>query len=643
MPGMLGVLAALAYTFAASLAVNKLAAKWLEKLDPAERIGVGGLAGLGITGLLLFFLGLIPGGFEWAAFVLPLAALTGAALGFKEFEWRVSKPDIWGLVCLGLVTLLALQALIGVLAPSTSLDWDSLAYHLAVPKIWLEAGQMIQVEAMHHSNFPFGADNLFLLGLQWGGESGAKAFMLAASLMGGIAAFGLLRRWSGPQAGWTGMLGVWGVPVLAWEGGTAYIDGLHGLYALLAVAYACEVLWPGEEDEAQIPLWLPALFLGFCLGSKFTGLQVMAALVGVALVGGIVKKQVVEGAKLATILTIGGLLLASPWLIRTTINMGNPVYPFFYSVLGGKEWNDWRAKIYSEEQASFGVGKDPSKLGHAVLGLAYQPGRYVNPRQTEGGGFPSGAVGFAALAAMAFLAASGRASAREKAMLAYSALGLLTWFLLSQQSRYLGVFVLPPLMAAASLAGRTKNQGLIPGVYAVQAGATLTVLYLLTTSSQLPVALGRVEKEEWRAAMVPFAKAVPQIHESVPKEGSRIALYDEVFGFLLDRKYIWGNPGHSTLIQHESSQSGAEYVDSLKSLKVTHVYVSPQYLPAEARERFFSALGLTAGEAYSDEERAQMEPDPNLKWRWLIADAARSADLQFVGQAGPGLLFKVAE
>lgn len=640
---MLGVLAALAYTFAAALAVNKLAAKWLTRLDPAEKIGVGGLAGLGTTGILLFFFGLIPGGFGLAAFLLPVAALAGAALGFKDFEWKVARPEGWGLACLGFVVLLALQALIGVLAPSTSLDWDSLAYHLAVPKIWLEAGQMVQVQAMHHSNFPFGADNLFLLGLQWGGESGAKAFMLSASLMGGIAAFGLLRRWSGPTAGWTGMLGVWGIPVLAWESGTAYIDGLHGLYALLAVAYACELLWPSEEDEQWPPVWLPALFLGFCLGSKFTGLQVMAALVGVILIGSAVRRKAVEGAKLATILTFGGLLLASPWLIRTTISMGNPVYPFFYSVLGGKEWNDWRAKIYSEEQASFGVGKDPLKVGHAVLGLSYQPGRYVNPRQTEGGGFPSGAIGFAALAAMAFLAASGRANAREKAMLAYSALGLITWFLLSQQSRYLGVFALPPLIAAASLAGRSKEGGLIQGVYALQAAATLTVLYLLTTSSQLPVALGRIDREEWRAAMVPFAKAIPQLHEAVPKEVARIALYDEVFGFLLDRKYIWGNPGHSTLIQHEASQSGAEYVQSLKSLGVTHVYVSPQYLPKEARERFFAALGLTEGAHYSTDERAQMENDPNLKWRWLIADAARSGDLIFQTQAGPGLLFKAAE
>ncbi len=637
---MLGVLAALAYSLAAALAVQKALAKWLVNLDPAERLGASGLVGLGLTGILLFFFGMVPGGLGLAAFILPAAALAGAAWGFKDQEWKISKPEGWGLVCLGLTVLLALQALIGVLAPSTSLDWDSLAYHLAVPKMWIEAGQITQIQAMHHSNFPFGADNLFILGLQWGGESGAKAFMLAASLLGGLTAFGLLRRWSSPEAGWTGLIGVWGIPVLAWESGTAYIDGIHGLYALFAVAYACELLWP-KEDEESPSLLLPALFLGFCVGCKFTGLQVMAALVGTVLIGSVIRKNVAQGVKLAAVLIVGGLLLASPWLIRTTVLMGNPVYPFFYSVLGGKEWNEWRAKIYAEEQATFGVGKSPEKVGHAVLGLAYQPGRYVNPRQTEGGGFPSGAVGFASIVALAFLAATGKATAREKAMLGFAALGLVTWFVLSQQSRYLVVFTLPGIVAAASMAGRIKEGALIKGAYGIQAAATLTLLYLFTTSNQLPVVMGRVDREEWRGGMVAFAKAVPTLHQMVPKEGTRIALYDEVFGFLLDRNYIWANPGHSTLIQHEASKSGAEYVESLKSLGITHIYLSPMFLTPEARQRFFEAIGLVDGQPYSDEERQTMEPDPNLKWRWLLADAARNGQILPMGQAGPGIVFQI--
>lgn len=640
---MLGVLAAIAYSLAAALAVQKLGAKWLVNLDPAERLGASGLIGLGLTGILLFFFGMVPGGLGLAAFLLPGVALAGAAWGFKDQEWKISKPEGWGLICLGLTILLVLQALIGVLAPSTSLDWDSLAYHLAVPKMWIEAGQITQIQAMHHSNFPFGADNLFILGLQWGGESGAKAFMLAASLLGGLTAFGLLRRWSSPEAGWTGLIGVWGIPVLAWESGTAYIDGIHGIYALFAVAYACEILWP-KEDEESPSLLLPALFLGFCVGCKFTGLQVMAALVGTVLIGSVIRKNLAQGVKLAAVLIVGGLLLASPWLIRTTVLMGNPVYPFFYSVLGGKEWNEWRTKIYAEEQATFGVGKSPDKAGHAVLGLAYQPGRYVNPRQTEGGGFPSGAVGFAAIVALAFLAATGKASAREKAMLGFAALGLVTWFVLSQQSRYLAVFTLPGIIAAASLSSRIKEGALIKAAYGIQAAATLALLYLFTTSNQLPVVMGRVDREEWRGSMVAFAKAVPTLQQMVPKEGTRIALYDEVFGFLLDRNYIWANPGHSTLIQHEGSVNGMDYVQSLESLGITHVYVSTLYMPKEARDQFLAAIeypGLGEGGPYSEEETAEMEKDPNLKWRWLIAESVRIERLKIVGTAGPGIVFQI--
>ncbi|MFX5562759.1 hypothetical protein ABTD73_20110, partial [Acinetobacter baumannii] len=84
------------------------------------------------------------------------------------------------------------------------------------------------------------------------------------------------------------------------------------------------------------------------------------------------------------------------------VNTGNPVFPFMYSRFGGKNWDAYNAEIYSNEQATFGVSREvpepgkrsidmpsqPSKLGAAILGLAYQPGRYTNPNPLSGFGWP---------------------------------------------------------------------------------------------------------------------------------------------------------------------------------------------------------------------------------------------------------------
>lgn len=641
MAGMVGILLTLLWLAGATGLGLWALAKPLARLDPAEKLGVAGVAGLGMAGLTLLLVGLLPQGLNWGVFVVAGALLAGLALGQPWKGVSLAQPGPWGIACAALIGLIALQALIGVAAPSTSLDWDSLAYHLAVPQHWLREGQIGYVPALHHSNFPFTVDNLFILGLKFGGEAGAKAFMWGYLVLGCLAVFGLLRRWHGDAAGWTGALGFAAIPIVAWESGTAYIDAAHGLYAALGLAYALEAVWPTEAEEAPESkglILLSIVMLGWCLGSKFTGLQVLAG-AGIALAaGGFAMKEGAKGLRIGALVVCGALALASPWFIKTTLYTGNPVYPFFYSIFGGREWDKWRADIYAEEQASFGVGKAPDRLGHAVLGLGYQPGRYVNPAQQSGGGFPTGAVGVGVILGLIAAAVSGRLDRRGKAALAYVGVGLLLWFVLSQQSRYLTILAMPAVIAAASAAARMKLP-LVQGAFAAQALVTIFMIWSMVTQPLgLPVLAG-VPAEELRAKAVPAARAAEVVNK-LP-DGTKVALYDEVFGFLFRHPVMWGNPGHSTLINHEKAQTGAEWAASLRELGITHVYTSLQYQPREGRERWAQAMGVAPGDPFNEAEKQELWADLRQKWRWLLADAARSGDIVFLEQAGPGLLFEV--
>jgi hypothetical protein len=637
---MVGVLAALLLSLLAANAARTLLGSRVSDLDPAERFGVCGLLGLGGAGLLIFLVGLLPGGLAFAPYVAGVVLL---ALQRIPEKITFKRPEGWALGALGLFILTALQGLIGVLSPSTSLDWDSLAYHLDVPKKWMAEGQITYIPALHQSNFPGGANVLYIPGLMLGGESGAKAFMLAFFLFGGAAIFGLLRRWGGEEGGsiasWTGLVGFAGIPVVAWQAGAAYVDMAHGIFAALGVAYAVEA-FSGEESESRARTILAALALGFCLSTKLTGLQVMAGLGIILLAGGLVSGRGVQGFKTAAIVCGAALVIASPWYIRTAINTGNPVYPFFYSILGGKEWDKFRADIYAEEQGTFGVAKTPLNLGHAVLGLGYQPGRYVNPAQQSGGGFPTGALGFGVVLAGLAAAASGRLNRREKLILGYVGVGLLFWFILSQQSRYLPILAIPLVVAAASTASRMKMP-VVPAAFGLQGIGTLVILYLFITSTQLPVALGRADREQWRETQVPFARAAKEIN-ALP-DGSKIALYDEVFGFLVKHRTMWGNPGHSTLIPHEASQTGKEWAEGLRKLGFTHVYVNTQYQSREGRARWAEAAGLVPGEPYSESEKAELWSDLRQKWRWLVADASRNGSMEVLTSVGSGVIFALKD
>lgn len=639
----MGALLTLLFAALATAAGLGFLRAWLAELDPAERIGVAGLATLGLVGLATLAVGALPSGLRWGWAPIGWALLVGAGFAAKrgalKFEFTRPEGLAWlAPVWLALLTLIPLAA---VLAPSGSDDWDSLAYHLAVPKLWLREGQIGYVPALHHSNFPFTVDNLFIWGQAWGGQHGAKAFMLATLILGLFAVFGLCRRWYGKAGGWWGAVGLAGMPVVLWESGTAYIDVAHGLYAALACAYAAEAVVDPQRRERWL---LGGLLLGLTLGSKFTGLQVALALGLVVLVGGAARKQwapVAKGVGLAALVT---LIVGGAWYARNTIQTGNPVYPFLYSVLGGREWDEWRAAIYRNEQQTFGVGRtetgrDPSAIGHAVLGLAYQPGRFVNPGQEQGQGMPTGALGFAVLLGGALAAASGRFRGRDALLLAMVGVGFLLWFFLSQQSRYLTILAIPLAVLSAGAVVRLKLGPLVAGAIALQSIYTGWLLKTVQTDAQLLVVSGRLRAEEYQRARIGFWPGAQAIN-ALPAD-AKVALYDEVFGYLLDRRYMWANPGHSTLIPYERMASGADLASSLAELGFTHAYVNLQFQSEEFLTTWLGAMGLQPGEPFLGEQREAMMADLNLKWKVLVAEAAREGRLRLVEAPGRGLLFEV--
>jgi hypothetical protein len=636
----------------------QLVARLKRDLDPALRFGLSGLTGLGLLGFLTFFLGLIPGGLHFGIYLVGLGALLGLWLLYRSTAetdiglkgYIPSLPDgAWKLIPF-ILTVAALMAAVSILAPVDANEWDALAYHLAVPKLWISVGQIQFIPTIHHSNFPFLVDNLYIWGLQWGGDSGARAFELAFYLLGMVAIFGFTRQRYGPRAAWWATLAFATVPAVLWEAGTAYIDLAHGLYAGFGVLFAGQVIAESREPataENQSSLWLAALMLAFSAASKYTGLQTIFA-VALVLVGwGLLTKQPARGLKQGLILGIVGLAVASPWLIRNIVNVGNPVYPFFYNQLGGRNWDARRSAIYTVEQKSFGVARtdgklDPAGIGHALLGLAYQPGRYVNPAQTLGLGSPLGSIGFVVVATLMLWLLSGWAKAFEKSVIATLLISALMWFVLSQQSRYIITWTVPLAVLAGGAAIRPKLGQLLAAAIGLQAVVTLYMMNTLRTSGQLQVVMGNVDRDQYRDQTVPFSIAARDINER--SKGGKVALYDEVFGDLLDVPYAWANPGHSLLIPYDSLSTGRQYAEAMKKLGFTHIYISlsPLVKDREFARRWIASMGVNGDViALPEKERASLSTNWETKWEILLSDAVRDHELLVEATYPNGILFRI--
>jgi 4-amino-4-deoxy-L-arabinose transferase-like glycosyltransferase len=642
---MVGVVVTLLVCVAAVGLGRLLTARLTPELDPAAKLGISGLIGLGVLGWITLPIGLVPGGLQWGVYVIAFLAIVGAGAFGREFKNLVPSVTVpagpWLLIPLA-VTIAVLFSLVGVLAPSDTLDWDSLAYHLAVPKLWLQSGQIEFISFIHHSNFPFVIDNLFIWGQVWGGQPGAKAFTLGFLLLGLAAIFGLTRQEYGDGPAWWATLVFASIPSVIWLSGTAYIDVSNGLYAGLAVVFAALAI---QRPEERGWLWLCGLFLGFAAGSKYTGLQTIAAvcLVYAGLTGRSSPSLAMKNSALVAMLA---LAVACPWYIRNVANTGNPVYPFFYSVFGGKNWDSFSSKIYTEEQKTFGVGASPldlTQIGHAVLGLAYQPGRYINPAPTTGSGVPVGALGVVPITALMLWAFTGPRRKFERAIVCTVGISLILWFGLSQQSRYIIALAVPLAVIGGGATSRMRLGPALAGLIGIQAVYSLYLLHEARVADQLRVALGQVSREEYLSTRVGFFEPASLIN-TVVGDG-KVALYDEVFGYFLNVPYFWANPGHTTELGYAEMKDGDDLVAAYRRLGITHVYLNfGIYNPQDPSfQRWLAALGLSQGRAtpYSGTERDEQMRDIRNGWKVLVADAVASGNLVMVEQFRRSVLLRV--
>ena len=159
------------------------------------QFGASGLSALTILGSLCYFAGFIS--IKASVIVALLYSIWAFSELIKEkgsretgfrFKFELSGPEkLLSFACV----LLLLLPLVGVFSPSTALDWDSIAYHLAVPKLWIQQNKVSSISFIHHSNFPAGVDGLFILGETFGPSTLSKFYVWQYSFFGLLTIIGI--------------------------------------------------------------------------------------------------------------------------------------------------------------------------------------------------------------------------------------------------------------------------------------------------------------------------------------------------------------------------------------------------------------------------------------------------------------------
>ncbi|MEN6521998.1 MAG: glycosyltransferase family 39 protein [Armatimonadota bacterium] len=591
-----------------------------------ERLIFESALGFGILGMLIFAMGMLE--VLYPSWILWLLVVT-AVISYRELAGVISdafdglkavRKIKWNAemaIIAAILASVAVLALVRSLAPPVGDDWDSLAYHLAISKLFLKHHGIYYIDFSSHSNFPFTWEMLYTLGLSFGSVSLAKLFHFGAGVILTGAVYSMSARHFSRSTGRLAALMVAGIPLLAWEATTAYIDLAVALYLLLTV-YA--LLNFSEEGDKKWAL-VAGLTAGLAAGTKMTAL-LMIPIAFVWILWPNRAKSGVRSLRWKTAFTavLLAAVIAAPWYVKSYVYTQNPVYPFAYGVFGGKNWSAETAKAYRDDQKKFGRVPDAQSPVMLPWNLTFRFARFNDyaARAEPGLELPAftgssqvylSSVGPLLLAFLPLVLFGMLRKGKHRPLLIVSCVMIAAWYITMQNTRYLlpALAMLAPVMAHSAELIKVRKAAVAASV---TAGAFTVMLMLMFVWPVVPVVFGMEAHDHYLDRSLNIYRASSFVNKSLPRDGG-IALFGETRGFYIGRDYIWADPGHNALIPYDSMGSDPEkLLGWLRNRGMSYVLVNKANFP-DYRDESAPASAKLIWQAVGNRRLKEVFNDPS--------------------------------
>ena len=270
------------------------------------------------------------------------------------------------------------RALLGAMLPP--IDFDVREYHLGGPKEWFLAGSIHFLPHNVYTSFPFLTEMLSLSAMVLHGDwfRGALAGQLVLATfypLSSLSVFVTARRVFGATAAWLALLIFATTPWSFRIAQIAYAEGGLTCYVILSF-----LTWTRIFSTPASVRWRWILATGLLAGSamacKYPGVVQVVIPIGLAILFQTFRQKPVIPAEAAAsvpttfpwrailhagvIYSVGVLFAVGPWLLKNTVETGNPVYPLMWTLFGGADWD-------AELNAKWRAGHSPTDFSAASL------------------------------------------------------------------------------------------------------------------------------------------------------------------------------------------------------------------------------------------------------------------------------------
>ena len=553
-----------------------------ESLDPKEKflfslgLGVGFFE---IFGLGLGFLGWLGKLGRWGW----LGILGGlGVLGIWELK-KITWADLvdwegwkkWQKVLLVLIFLRLLLNFFLAQAPVT--EGDALWVHLTLPKIFLRQGRITDVYSLF-SYLSFNTEMLYLWAMSLKDEILAQnlSFLVGGVFMSLAVYFFCQKFFSKRLALLSAFIFIF-TPLVSWESVSPTVDLFWSFFVFLA-------FWAFLEKCYRLGF----VFLGLAFGTK----SVLTLIPAAGLVFLIGFENLFPGALIT-------FLLWLPYLLRSFLLTGNPIYPLFPQFFGsgGLEtkvlvslqyqfyekglplWDFltywWRVSIFPRK---FGPDIGPLYLVFGPLGLIFWRRLFLKTKKL------AFQVGIFCLLFYTF------------------------WYFFSVHSvRYLlPIFPFLAILLAVTINYLIKTGGLVKFL-------TLTILVLFVPISfltyfwsfekyapKLKYVFGKMSREEYLFEALPYTRDLFWLNKNLPERAKVLLFFStEMRPFYLERGFVLGSilQREIDFSRPEKIKNEEEFLRVLKNHRITHIFAAPNLTLIQDRhlEQFRQSLGQMAG------------------------------------------------
>ena len=244
------------------------------------------------------------------------------------FKYILSSSPLYTAVIV-LIVIQGLINLIGVLGPE--LSFDALWYHLTLPKIYLLNNSVSYISGglLYYSAMPQLGEMLYTVALMFSGEIVAKFIHFIFGVLIIVSVYLFSKRLFQKKYAAIAALIFYSNLVIGWESISANIDLVRAFFEV--IAFWSFTNWIEKKNTKN--LIMVGTMLGFAIATKLLALGSLLIFIILVFYVSLFlwKSPVRDMIKSQLFLLISTLVVASPWLIRSYLIAGNPVYPFFSS------------------------------------------------------------------------------------------------------------------------------------------------------------------------------------------------------------------------------------------------------------------------------------------------------------------------